>query len=378
MRNAAKFACAGALVALSGCSMFSKDKPRNPPAALAEFKTTLAVHPVWTNSIGSAGNFAFAPAIAGDSVFAAAADGSVTRLDAATGHVQWRIQAGMPLSAGVGSDGSTVAVGGDKGAIIAFDGDGNLRWKAQASSEILSAPAVGAGLVVVRSLDNRIQAFDAATGKRRWTVVRPVPALTLRSAPGITVDGPTAFVALPGGRLLALLVGSGAARWEIAVGEPRGATELERVADLSGSPVVIGSDVCAVSYQGRIGCFDANSGVARWTKNLSSTVGIGGDERFIFASDEHSVLSAFARDSGSSAWSSKALLNRNLSAPASFGRAVAVGDNQGYVHFLSREDGAMLARIATDGSRIDAAPVVVGANLIVQTHAGELAAYAAE
>ncbi len=130
----------------------------------------------------------------------------------------------MPLTAGVGSDGATVAVAGEKGTILAFDGDGKLRWKAQTTSEILSAPAVGAGLVVVRSVDNRIVAFDAMSGAKRWTVVRTVPTLTLRSAPGITISGQTVFVALPGGHLLALLANSGAARWELAVGEPRGAT----------------------------------------------------------------------------------------------------------------------------------------------------------
>jgi outer membrane protein assembly factor BamB len=378
MRIAVKLAVAGALVMLAGCSMFHKDPPKNPPAALVEFKTTLAVHSAWTEAIGSAGDFVFSPALVGDSLFAAAADGSIVRIEAATGHTQWRIQAGMPLTAGVGSDGSTVAVVGAKGTVMAFDGDGKLRWKAQMTSEVLSAPAVGVGLVIVRSVDNRIIAFDAESGAQRWSVVRAVPALTLRSAPGITVDGERVFVALPGGHLLALLARSGAVRWEITVGESRGATELERIADMSGSPMVIDGDVCAVSYQGRIGCFDVNSGVSRWTKSLSSVVGLGADERFIFAADEHGVVSAFARDSGTSVWSSKLLANRGLSTPASFGRAVAVGDAQGYIHFLSREDGAMLARVPTDGSPIAAAPVLAGANLIFQTHAGALVAYAAE
>jgi outer membrane protein assembly factor BamB len=378
MRIAVKLVWAGVVAALAGCSMFHRDPPKNPPAALVEFKTTLAVHTVWKTSVGGAGDFTFSPVLADGSVFVAAADGSIERLSAADGHRQWAIGAGMRLTAGVGSDGGTVAVAGEKGTILAFGSDGKLRWKAQTTSEILSAPAVGSGLVVVRSVDNRIVAFDAESGAKRWTVVRTVPALTLRSAPGITINGQSVYVALPGGRLLALFANSGAARWELAVGEPRGATELERIADLSGAPVVIGSDVCAVSFQGRIGCFDAASGTVRWTKNLSSAAGLGVDERFIFAADEHGVLSAFARDTGSSAWTSKALGYRGLSTPASFGRAVAVGDVQGYIHFLSREDGAMLARVATDGEPIVVAPVLAGANLIFQTHAGTVVAYATE
>ncbi|MBV8666928.1 MAG: outer membrane protein assembly factor BamB [Burkholderiaceae bacterium] len=382
MRIAVKLAYVAAAVvtmaALAGCSMFHKDPPKNPPATLTEFKPTLTVHKAWSMSIGSSDDFSFSPAYAEGSVFAAAADGTIVRLAAGSGKLQWRIRAEMPLTAGVGSDGSTVAVAGEKGIVLAYDGEGKLRWKAQSTSEILSAPAVGSGLVVVRSADDKIVAYDAESGSKRWTVVRTVPALTLRTTPGITIDRQTVFVGLPGGHLLALFVNSGAARWELAVGEPRGATELERVADLSGAPTVINGDVCAVSFQGRIGCFDGGSGNPLWTKNLSSSVGLGADERFVFAADEHGVLSAYARESGSNAWTSKVLGYRNLSAPASFGRAVAVGDYQGYVHFLSREDGAMLARVATDGSAIVAAPVVAGDDLVFQTRGGTLAAYTAE
>jgi outer membrane protein assembly factor BamB len=382
MRVAAKLASAAMMAMVAGCSSLnpfaSKPVPRNPPAELVEFKPTLAIRTAWSTSVGSSGAFAFSPASANGSVFAAAADGSIMRLDAATGRVVWRISAGMPLTAGVGSDGNTVAVAGEKGTILVFDGDGKLRWKSQASSEVLSAPAVGQGLVIVRSLDNRIVALDADSGTRRWVVQRTAPPLTLRAAPGIVIAEPTAFVALPGGKLLALALANGGPRWEVAVGDPRGATELERIADVSGAPAVVGREVCAVAYQGRIGCVDAISGTTRWAKEFSSDVGLGADERFVFAADDRGTLNAFTRDGGTSVWRNNKLANRRLSAPVSFGRAVVVGDGQSYIHFLSREDGSFLARITTDGSRIVAAPVVAGANLIFQTQAGTLVALAAD
>lgn len=385
MRIATNLASLGMLAVLSGCSALSainpfssKEAPRNPPAALVDFKPTMAVRTAWTASIGSSGAYVFTPASAGGSIFAAAADGSIVRIDAATGRVLWRTSADLPLTAGVGSDGTTVAVVGEKGQILAFDGDGKLRWKAQASSEVLSAPAVGQGLVIVRSLDNRISAFDAASGTRRWTVQRPVPPLTLRTAPGIVISGSSVFVAMPGGRLLALTLSNGGPIWEVAVGDPRGATELERVADVSGAPVVVGRDVCAVAYQGRIGCVDALTGATRWAKEFSSVAGVAADERFVFGVDERSMVNAFTRDTGTSVWRNDKLANRGLSAPASFGRAAVVGDNQGVVHFLAREDGSFIARASTDGSRIVAAPLVSGANLIFQTHAGTVTAFAAD
>lgn len=382
MRKAVKVACVAALAVMTGCSSlnpFSGSSSRNPPAALEEFKSTLAVRSAWSTTIGRAGSFAFSPAVAIGSVFAAAADGALTRIDAASGKALWRIDTGSRLTAGVGSDGYTVAVAAEKGVLIAFDGDGKLRWKTQASSEILSAPAVGQGLVVVRSVDNRIAAYDAESGARRWVAQRSSPPLTLRTAPGIAIAGPTAFVALPGGRLLALALTNGGARWEVAVGDPRGTTELERIADLSGSPVVTGGDVCAVAYQGRVACFDAASGAPRWAKELSSEVGVGVDERLLYVADERGAVTAFARDTGSGVWRNNKLTYRQLSAPVPVGRAVAVGDAQGYVHFLSREDGSFVARASIDGGPIIAAiPLVAGKSAVFQTKAGTLAALSAE
>ena len=388
MHIATRVASISLLALAAGCSSMpslsslnpftTKSVPKNPPVALVDIKPTLAVRNVWSTSVGAAGVSTFSPAVTGDSIFAAAQDGTVVRLDAASGRPAWRINAGVKLTAGVGSDGTTVAVAGEKGLLMVFDASGSLRWKAQTSSEVLSAPAVGQGFVVVRSQDNRIVGFDAITGERRWIVQRTAPPLTLRAAPGILLAAPNAYVALPGGKLLAITLATGAPRWEVSVGEPRGATELERIVDTSGMPVMIGREVCTVSFQGRAMCFDATTGTTAWAKDLSSEVGLGADERFLFAADAKGAVSALTREAGASVWKNAQLAHRRLTAPASVGRAVAVGDYQGYVHFLGREDGAMLARIATDGSPITAAPVLSGTNLIVQTHAGAVAALSAE
>ena len=385
---AARAATIALLMTMAGCSSLpamsslnpfkSKSVPRNPPVALADYKSTLVVRSAWSAPVAAAGSYYFSPAFGGDSIFAAGRDGSVTRVDAASGSTVWRINAGAPLTAGVGTDGNTVAVAGEKGTVMAFDSAGKLRWSAQTSSEVLSAPAVGQGVVVVRSEDNRIVGFDADSGKQKWVVQRTAPALILRAAPGILIAGQQAFVALPGGKMLAISLASGAPRWEAAVGEARGATELERILDASGMPTAVGRDVCAVSYQGRAMCFDANSGTVAWAKDLSSQVGLGADERFVFAADVAGGVTALTREGGTSVWRSTQLAYRQLSAPISVGRAVAVGDYQGYVHFLGREDGAALARVATDGSPIRAAPLLAGANLIVQTSNGTLYSFLTE
>ena len=384
MRITQKLVGVGMLALMAGCSTLSSLNPfasknkGNVPAPLAELKGSMAVRAAWKLDMGKANNYVFTPAMVDNTLVLAGADGSLARVEAASGRQLWRIKAATGLTAGVGSDGTLIAVGGNKGAVLAYDMDGKALWKAQASSEVLSSPAVGSGMVVVRSIDNRIIGLDAKTGEKKWTVQRVSPPLTLRSAPGMVVRDKEVIIAQPGGKLLALNMLTGAPRWEVAVGEARGATELERVTDVGGAPVLFESDICAASYQGRVGCFDVATGSARWTKELSSDVGVSVDQRFVFAVDDKGAVSAFNREGGASVWKNDKLGYRRLSTPISYGRTVAVGDYQGYIHFLSREDGAFLARAATDGSAITSQPVVAGSNLIFQTQSGTVTAYAVE
>ncbi|MET3120761.1 outer membrane protein assembly factor BamB [Oxalobacteraceae bacterium GrIS 2.11] len=374
MRRVINWICLVALVGLTGCSWFKE--PKNPPTALVDFKQTMSIKKVWSNSIGSAEGFTFTPVFVDDNVFTAASNGYIYRIDNATGREIWRIDADKILTAGVGADSSSLAVVADKGIVLLYGLDGKLKWQAQASSEILSAPVIGDGVVVVRSIDNHIAAYDLSTGKRRWLIERTLPSLILRSAVGMVISDHTVYVGLPGGKLIAVGLASGSVRWEASVGEPKGATELERVADVSGIPVVIGSDVCAAAFQGKVSCFDIKTGVMRWGKALSTNMGISADERFVFAVDDKGTVNAFSRNAGLSEWKNDKLAYRKVSTPISFGQAVIVGDYQGYIHFLSREEGSFLARMSTDGSPIITTPILAGKNVVFQTSQGEIVALA--
>ena len=384
MRISSKLVGVGVLALMTGCSTlnslnpFASDKKGDQPAKLVELKGSMAVRTAWKLDIGKAKGYQFSPALSGNTLVVAAADGAIARVDAATGKQLWRVKADSDLSAGVGTDGNLIVVGGEKGILMGYDMDGKLLWKTQLSSEILSAPVVSQGIVVARSIDNRIVGVDATDGSKKWTVQKVAPPLTLRNAPGMIVAGTDVIVAQPGGKLSALIIATGAPRWDVEVGISRGATELERVTDIGGAPVLFENEVCAASYQGRVGCFDLVTGSARWTRDLSSSVGVAVDQLFVFAPDDKGALNAFTRDTGASSWKNDKLSFRRLSTPLSYGRAVAVGDYEGYVHFLSREDGSFLARAATDGSPIVGTPLVAGANLIFQTQNGTVTAIAVE
>ena len=378
--------CCSAVLLAAGCSTignavdalnpFSKSAPKVKPAALGTIQPTAELQTLWQGRVGSAEAFAFMPAVAGANVFAASRDGTLTRFD--SGQQVWRIHAGQPLSGGVGSDGRLVVVGTSKGEVLAFHAaDGRPAWQARASSEILAAPAVLGDLVAVRSGDARIFGFAAADGQRRWVYQRSTPALSLRSSVGVTLTDKALYAGFPGGKLVAIALNNGAALWESTVALPRGTTELERIADVASDPVVTGGTVCAVAYQGRVACFDADNGRQQWARDVSSIAGLDVGQNTVFVTDEKSAVQAFQLSSGASLWKQDQLFMRGVTRPLAVGRHVVIADFEGVVHLLRMEDGAFAARLTTDGSAVVAAPHRLGDDrFVVQAKSGALFALA--
>jgi len=364
-----------AVLLLAGCgnpfAWFFRSPPP-PPAPLQPIEHPISVRVLWQTRIGRAGEAVFTPAVAADSVFAAAQDGTVVRVESATGHELWRVTVPGPLSGGVGTDGRLVVVGSAEGEVIALDGDGRMLWRARASSEILSAPVVADDLVFVRSADSRVFAFDARDGRRRWLYQRAAPPLAVRSPAGIVVRSNYVFAGFSGGKLVALALANGGLRWEGTVSLPKGTTELERVTDVIGLPWIGDRDACAVAFQGRVACFDLGNGQAIWGRDLSSTTGLGVEGRYVYVSEDRGAVAALDRATGTSLWRQDKLTNRQLSAPLPLGAEIAVGDLQGNVHVLARENGAFVGRFATDGSPIRAPPVAMANGFLVQTVSGGL------
>jgi len=362
-----------AALAASACS-----SPGGPkPAPLPPLERPQEVRVLWSASVGDAERFAFSPAPVDDSVFAAARDGRVTRLDAAKGAERWRVTLERRLSGGVGATARTVVVATEEGEVFALEAaDGKQRWRSRVSSEVLAPPAIGNGLVLVRSVDNRIFAFGEDDGKRRWVYQRAPASLIVRSPSGIAIVGDTAYAGFAGGRLAAIALANGGVRWESTVALPKGATELERVTDVVGDPVVQGREVCAAAYQGRVACFELANGRQVWARELSSLTGVKLDARYAFVSDDRGGVHALDRSNGRSVWKQDKLGHRQLSQPVGSGNVVAVGDFEGYVHFLSRESGAFVARYASGGGAVRAAPVSLPSSLLIQTQDGTLVALA--
>ncbi len=363
------------LPALAGCFGGSSGGP--PPAALEPLAPPRALRVLWSAKVGAAAGFEFSPALAGDALYAAARDGTVVRLEAGDGRERWRVKLAASLSGGVGADAVTVAVATDDGAVFALDAaSGQERWRARVSSEVLDAPRIAAGMVLVRSADSRIHALEAADGKRRWAYQRAPAPLRLRKPQGMTPHADLLYAGFSDGRLVALALASGALRWQASVADPKGATELERVTDVVGEPVIAGREVCAAAFQGRVACFDAQNGNLLWAREISSVTGVSADARYAYVSDERGAVHALDRTNGRSLWKLDKLAHRQLSLPLPLGAQIALGDLEGVVHLLARDSGAFVARIGTDGSPVRAAPIPLAHGFLVQTQAGGLFALA--
>jgi outer membrane protein assembly factor BamB len=362
-------------VSLNPLNWFGRAPPP-PPAPLATITDPLAVKPLWQGSVGKAGRGHFVPAVVRDAVYAADQDGNVVRLDAASGSVVWRVNVTRALIGGVGADASTVVVASSEGEIVALENDGRERWRARVSSEVLAPPVVDGELVVVRSTDSRLFALDAKDGRRRWVYQRAQPSLAVRSATGAVLQSGFVFSGFSGGKLVAVAATNGGLRWEGNVSLPKGTTEIERVTDVVGMPWVGDREACAVSFQGRVACFDLTKGQQLWARPMSSSSGLGVDARYVFVAEDKGAVSAVDRSTGNSLWRQDRLGNRVLSAPLPLGREIAIGDIEGYVHLLARETGAFVGRVATDGSQIAAPPVRLPNGFLVQTVKGGLFAFA--
>lgn len=364
MRRA--LAVAGLLVlVLGGCSTGS---PRPKPSELQPITPTIVARQAW--SVRLAGIDFPAIVHAGDkSVTLAAGDGTVLEIDAASGSEVWRVALGSPLAAGVGSDGTTVALVTRANELVALRA-GKVLWRQRLAAQSYSAPLVAGARVFLLTADRAVSAYDGASGQRLWIAQRPGTEPLVLRQPGVMLPvGDTLLVGV-GGRLSGLNPANGSVRWDAPIASARGINEVERLVDLVGPAARRADLVCVRSFQTALGCVDAARGVVQWSRASDGHVGVAADDRLLFGAEADGVVQAWKLSDGQKVWGHESLRFRELTAPVVIGRSVAVGDLQGYVHLLSREDGSVLGRMSTDGSAIAAAPVLVGNTLVVATRSG--------
>jgi outer membrane protein assembly factor BamB len=354
---------------LAACSSGTKKpQPTELPPVAALMGTRLA----WSAQVGE-GHASLVPLAVAGRVFVAGKSGTVAALDAATGKDVWRLNLATPLAAGVGSDGQMAAVITGNNQLVAI-ADGREIWRVRLLARSFTTPLVAGQRVFVLTADRTVTAFDGKTGARLWSQNRPAEPLVLSQTGALLAVGDTLVAGLSG-RLAGLNPVNGAVRWEAPVANARGTNEVERLVDIVGPVSRIGNSVCARAYSAAVGCVDASRGTVVWTRPAQGTTGVHGDDRLVFGSETNGRFQAWQRGTGEPAWGIDRLKYRGLSAPLAVGRVVAVADASGLVHLVSREDGSEMTRLTTDGSPIEAAPVLAGDALVVQTRNGGVYAW---
>jgi outer membrane protein assembly factor BamB len=351
-----KVSLALSLLVLSSCSVLTEFRsdmadrlfgaePANPPAELKEINASYVAKIDWSHQLGDTEKYDYTPAVSAGFVYGANSEGDVTKIDITSGKEMWRVNVGETISGGVGVGGGLILVGTNKGSVYAIDVSGKLLWKSILSSEILSVPRYFDGNVIVRTGDNHIYGIDAADGSRKWVYERSTPSLALRSSVGIVVDGGAVYAGFAGGKLSAVRADNGKLIWEATVAQPKGVTEIERIADITSLPFVDGPLLYAVAYQGRVAAIDRRSGEVIWNREISSYRGLTAEAGKIYISHTLGSLYSLDNTNGRTFWRQGDLANRRLTAPLSLGSYIAVGDLEGYIHLLSRDDGKFVGRV---------------------------------
>ncbi|MBO9645967.1 MAG: outer membrane protein assembly factor BamB [Pseudacidovorax sp.] len=368
--SALRATCAGLLVAaLAACSGAPKLKPEELPANPA----TLGVSQAWSVKMPAV-SFPLRAAVSGDRVTVAASDGTVVAIDARQGRELWRTQVGAPLSAGVGSDGQLAAVVTRNNELVAIEA-GKVIWKERLPAETFTPPLVAGRRVFVQTADRTTAAFDGQSGRRLWQQSRAgADSLVLRK-PGVLLPFGDTLVTGIGARLVGMNPANGNSRWEVPVASPRGTNDVERLVDLTGTVSRVGDSICARAYYAAVGCVDAQRGALMWTQPAVGSEGVSGDDTLVYGVESNGTVQAWRRADGQRAWSMERLRLRNLTAPLAVGRTLVIGEDTGTVHFLSRQDGAVLNRLVPDGSAVAAAPTVAADTVVIVTRNGGVFGY---
>ncbi len=364
------------LAGLAACS--SNDEKQLPPAELIDFKAEMSVRTAWSTSIGDGQGDIFnrlQPAILESNIYAAGADGSVVVLNKRSGKKVWAKDLDAEISGGIAVAAGKVYVSTVDGNVVAMSADnGAVQWRTNVGSEVLAPVAADKDITVVLTLDGRMLGLDANSGEQRWEFKSNNPVLTMRATSTPLLIGDVAVGAFASGKVVAVDARNGKLRWDRRVAIPKGRSELDRIVDIDGAMLYKNDLIYATSYQGNTMAIEPSNGRVIWQAETSSYTGLSAGFGNVYIADENGTVIAMSEVNGDVRWERAELARRRLSDPAVFSSYVAVGDFEGYVHFLSQVDGHMAGRTSVDGSGVRVPMLVDGDTLYVYGNGGRLEA----
>lgn len=364
---------------LCACSTFF-DKDNTPtPTPLAHFKPEVTPTQLW-NVRATKGvdkdYLKLTPTLNNQFIVTASRNGTVTATNKQNGATAWSTDTHIEITAGPTSANDLTVVGGYKGDVLALNpNNGTIVWKSRVSSEILAPPAISNTSVLIKTVDGHVVALSTLDGHRLWHYKQTEPTLILSASSAPVIHNNGVIAGFANGALTKLSLNDGELQWQQTIAVPEGSFPIQRMVDIDADPIVFNQHIYAATYQGKIASLDPDNGHVIWTHDISSYSGTAADFDKIYVSDTQSHVWAFDAQNGNVLWRQTQLQARNLTAPVTMGNYVVVGDGEGYLHWLSKQDGHFIARINVDSSGILATPIVDHNILYVVTRDGHLAAY---
>jgi len=255
------------------------------------------------------------------------------------------------LTAGVEAGEGIVVIGNRKGELFALDqATGSQKWSAKLSGAILSPSLIQSGRVITIANDGTVFAHDAVTGQQVWAYKLPNVQFSLRGQPApVRLDERTVVVASANAYVYALDVISGVPRFQRRVAVSDGRSDIQRLIDVVGDPVVAGQYLVTTSFQGQVTTTDLTTQRVVWSEEASSTnsAEVSGDKVFVSTAD--GKLKAYNLATGELFWQNEELLNRQLSNPVMLGQNLVVGDLDGVIHLIDPNTGKLIGRAKTSG-----------------------------
>lgn len=339
------------------------DKIVLPPAELVDFDAEFEADEIWSEDVGEGAKTEYSdlsPWLQNGAIVAVDYQGEVHSLRTDSGDLNWKIELEVPVVTGPGGGEGLIFIGSQQGEVIALDeSTGEFKWRQRLSSEVLTPPKAAYGVVVARTADGRLTGLSSSDGAVLWNYQRAVPLLSLRGASPPVLYDDRVIAGYASGKLVALSITDGKVIWERSVAVPRGRTEIARLVDIDSAPVIRYGRVYAVAYHGNVAAIDIDSGQQIWSREMSSKAGLDVDPDIaVYISDEESHIWAVQDGSGNGLWRQTELLRRRATAPAIVGDYVVVGDLEGYVHWMSRQDGRFVARTRVARAAIRSKPLV--------------------
>lgn len=373
------FIILGCTAALCACDGFF-DKDNTPtPSPLVNFKEEISPKARWQTSVNAGiGNdyLKMVPSISEQTIYTADKNGVVTATDKANGATRWKVSTKAHLTTGVATDNGLVFVSTHDAKVIALSQrNGKILWQTLVPSEVFAPPAAGNGVVLVKTISGQLVALSEQDGHALWHYQQTEPALILHTGSSPQIDGNSVIAGFSNGNLAKLSLKEGSLLWQQTVATPAGSFAIQRMVDIDADPILFNHQIYVATYQGRIAALALSSGKELWTHDISSYTGLAVDNQRVYISDATSHLWAFDAASGRVDWVQSQLEARNITGPAIIGRFIVVGDAEGYLHWLSKEDGHFVARTRLGGNGVLAAPLVDNNIVYLLTKDGNLAAY---